>query len=93
MAFLKTPNVALNPADIPKVGAGDMPSNGITLQHLVQDDSLYAVPECDAAMAGTGVSPPPNITLERREEEARAEEASHAKVRCCMLSYAPANAE
>jgi hypothetical protein len=44
-----------------------MPSDRITLQHLVPDNSRFPVSGVDAVMAGPnakGYLPPPNITLD-----------------------------
>ncbi|KAF8345348.1 hypothetical protein F5887DRAFT_1191862 [Amanita rubescens] len=63
-AFLKTPNFALDPADIPRVEAGPMPSSRITLHHLEPDLSHNPMPQRDAWMTGTGISPPSTVTLD-----------------------------
>src|ERR1700749_227512 len=41
-----------------------MPSSRITLHHLKPDDSRVPVPQNDACIAGTGISPPSTIVLD-----------------------------
>ncbi|KAK0479976.1 hypothetical protein EDD18DRAFT_1312405 [Armillaria luteobubalina] len=54
VAFLKTPNIALNPEDIPRVEEGDMPPSRITLQYMKLPQGRYTVPQCDALITGIG---------------------------------------
>ncbi|EDQ99804.1 uncharacterized protein LACBIDRAFT_334685 [Laccaria bicolor S238N-H82] len=64
-AFLKTPNFALQPDDIPRVETGPMPSNRITLQHFEAMTSyLQSIPQFDADMRGTGTPRPSTIILD-----------------------------
>lgn len=66
IGFLKTPNFALDPADIPRVEAGPMPSNCITLHHLKPDTARDPVPQNDARMIGRASdrSPPSTLILD-----------------------------
>jgi len=67
IAFLKTPNFALDCGDVPRVETGDMPSDRITLQHLVLSNSLSPVLGFDAVMTGDNTKkslPPPDVTLD-----------------------------
>ena len=41
-----------------------MPSSRITLQHLTPEVGYWPLPQCDARIAGTGLSPPPSILLD-----------------------------
>ena len=41
-----------------------MPPGRITLQHLKPDTSNHPIPQCDARIAGTGISLPPNVLLD-----------------------------
>jgi len=41
-----------------------MPSSRITLQHLIPQSGKWPVPQYDAHIAGTGLSPPPSILLD-----------------------------
>lgn len=63
-AFLKTPNFALGPADIPRVEEDPMPPSRITLHHLKPDTSRVPIPQFDARIAGTGISPPSTVILD-----------------------------
>ncbi|KAF8687522.1 hypothetical protein AX14_003690, partial [Amanita brunnescens Koide BX004] len=63
-AFLKTPNFALDPADIPRVEAGPMPSSRITLHNLAPDTSLDPIPQRDAPIVGMGISPLSTVILD-----------------------------
>ncbi|EDR02529.1 uncharacterized protein LACBIDRAFT_332334 [Laccaria bicolor S238N-H82] len=62
-AFLKTPNFALQPADIPRVETGPMPPRRITLQHF-RIVNRAAIPQYDACITGTGTSPLSTIILD-----------------------------
>ncbi|KAF8347149.1 hypothetical protein F5887DRAFT_1131423 [Amanita rubescens] len=63
-AFLKTPNFALDPADIPRVEADPMPSSRITLHNLAPDTSRLPIPQYDALIIGTGTSLPSTVILD-----------------------------
>ncbi|KAF8325684.1 hypothetical protein F5887DRAFT_1065316 [Amanita rubescens] len=63
-AFLKTPNFALDPADIPRVEAGPMPSSRITLHDLVPDIGFNPIRQYDARITGTGTSLPSTVILD-----------------------------
>jgi hypothetical protein len=54
----------LDPADIPRVEADPIPFSRITLHHLEPDTSHFPIPQCDACMAGTGISPPSTVVLD-----------------------------
>jgi hypothetical protein len=41
-----------------------MPCSRITMQHLKPLDSRFPISQVDARIAGTGISPPPNIFLD-----------------------------
>ena len=41
-----------------------MPSNRITLHHLEPDTSRFPISQCDARIAGTGISPPSTVILD-----------------------------
>ncbi|KIM90547.1 hypothetical protein PILCRDRAFT_1822 [Piloderma croceum F 1598] len=62
-AFIKTPNFALDTADIPRVELDPMPPSRITLHHFQSDDS-DPIRQSDARMAGTGISPPSTAVLD-----------------------------
>ncbi|KAK0473585.1 hypothetical protein IW261DRAFT_1569645 [Armillaria novae-zelandiae] len=64
IAFLKTPNFALNPEDIPRVEEGDVPTIRITLQHIQPPQGRYTVPQCDARITGSGNPPVSAIILD-----------------------------
>ncbi|KAF8345741.1 hypothetical protein F5887DRAFT_1188883 [Amanita rubescens] len=66
-AFLKTPNFALDPTDIPRVEADPTPPSRITLHHLKPDTSHDPILQHDARIAGTGISPPSTIILDFTE--------------------------
>ncbi|KAF8336220.1 hypothetical protein F5887DRAFT_1247630 [Amanita rubescens] len=59
-----TPNFALDPADIPRVEAGPMPSSRITLHNLAPDTSLDPILQRDARITGTGTSLPSTVILD-----------------------------
>ncbi|KAK2464149.1 hypothetical protein APHAL10511_003842 [Amanita phalloides] len=64
-AFLKTPNFALETADIPRVEEDPMPPSRITLHHLVLNTKTRSpVLQWDARINGTGISPPSTIILD-----------------------------
>ncbi|KAF8347106.1 hypothetical protein F5887DRAFT_48592 [Amanita rubescens] len=63
-AFLKTPNFALDPADIPRVEADPMPSSRITLHNLAPDTSRLPIPQYDALIIGTGTPLPSTVILD-----------------------------
>ncbi|KAF8324813.1 hypothetical protein F5887DRAFT_1204278 [Amanita rubescens] len=62
-AFLKTPNFALGPADIPRVETDPMPPSRITLYQLEPDPSLDPILQHDARIASTGIIPPPSTVI------------------------------
>ncbi|KAK0473584.1 hypothetical protein IW261DRAFT_1503657 [Armillaria novae-zelandiae] len=64
IAFLKTPNFALNPEDIPRVGEGDVPTSRITLQHMKPPQGLDPVAQRDARITGSGNPPISAIILD-----------------------------
>ncbi|KAK0495743.1 hypothetical protein EDD18DRAFT_1392804 [Armillaria luteobubalina] len=74
IAFLKTPNFALNPEDIPRVEEdpeniliveeGDMPTTRITLQHIQPLQGRDRVAQCDARITGSGNPPVSTIILD-----------------------------
>ncbi|KAK0495721.1 hypothetical protein EDD18DRAFT_1287147 [Armillaria luteobubalina] len=74
IAFLKTPNFALNPEDIPRVEEdpenipiveeGDMPTTRITLQHIRPLQGRDRVAQCDAHITGSGNPPVSTIILD-----------------------------
>jgi len=41
-----------------------MPPSRITLHHLKPDTSRFPIPQCDARIAGTGISPPSTVILD-----------------------------
>jgi hypothetical protein len=41
-----------------------MPPSRITLHHLKPHDSRFPIPQCDARIAGTGISPPSTVVLD-----------------------------
>ncbi|KAF8351787.1 hypothetical protein F5887DRAFT_1057619 [Amanita rubescens] len=59
-----TPNFALDPADIPRVEAGPMPSSRITLHTLAPDTSFHPILQGDARITGTGTSLPSTVILD-----------------------------
>ncbi|KAF7760380.1 hypothetical protein Agabi119p4_11056 [Agaricus bisporus var. burnettii] len=63
-AFLKTPNFALDVADIPGLEEGHMPTNRITLHHLEPDTSHCPVPQLDAHISQAAISPPSPLILD-----------------------------
>ncbi|EKM77811.1 hypothetical protein AGABI1DRAFT_42982 [Agaricus bisporus var. burnettii JB137-S8] len=64
-AFLKTSNFALNPADIPRLKAGRIPFNRITLHHLEPDTGDdHPIPQYDAHISRTATSPPSPLILD-----------------------------
>jgi len=46
-AFLKTPNFALNCADVPRVETSAMPTYRVTMQHLTPVESRNPEPQWD----------------------------------------------
>ncbi|KAK0187364.1 hypothetical protein F5146DRAFT_1064573 [Armillaria mellea] len=64
IAFLKTPNVALNPEDIPRVEEGDVPTSRITLQHIEPPEGLDHVAQRDARINDSGNPPVSTIILD-----------------------------
>ncbi|KAK0462194.1 hypothetical protein IW261DRAFT_1348408 [Armillaria novae-zelandiae] len=64
IAFLKTPNFALNPEDIPRVEEGDIPTSRITLQHIQPPQGLDRVAQRDARITGSGNPPVSAIILD-----------------------------
>ncbi|KAK0502306.1 Fungalysin metallopeptidase-domain-containing protein [Armillaria luteobubalina] len=64
IAFLKTPNFALNPEDIPRVEEGDVPTSHITLQHIQPPQGRYPVAQHDARITDSGNPPVSTIILD-----------------------------
>ena len=54
----------MDPNDIPRVEVDQMPRSRITGQYLKLPDTRAPIPQFDARIAGTGVSPPPSILLD-----------------------------
>jgi len=63
-AFLKTPNFALNPADVPRIEPGGMPTSRITLQHIIPPIGLFLIPQCDVRADWSSPLAPPSILLD-----------------------------
>ncbi|KAF8331187.1 hypothetical protein F5887DRAFT_1274000 [Amanita rubescens] len=63
-ASIKTPNFALDPADIPRVEAGPMLASRITLHNLAPDTSFHPILQGDARITGTGTSLPSTVILD-----------------------------
>ncbi|KAK0187236.1 hypothetical protein F5146DRAFT_767916 [Armillaria mellea] len=64
IAFLKTPNFALNPEDIPRVEEGDVPASRITLQYMKPPRRLDPVLQRDARITGPRGPPVSTIILD-----------------------------
>ncbi|KAI0291825.1 hypothetical protein BC826DRAFT_911990 [Russula brevipes] len=62
--FVKTPNFALDLADIPRVETGGMPASRVTMQHIVPVGGRVPVPEWDVAADWSGPLAPPSILLD-----------------------------
>ncbi|KAI0291859.1 hypothetical protein BC826DRAFT_1186743 [Russula brevipes] len=62
--FLKTPNFALEPTDIPRFETGPMPASRVTMQHIIPAGGLFPVPEMDVAADWSGPSAPPSMLLD-----------------------------
>ncbi|KAK0187159.1 hypothetical protein F5146DRAFT_1123922 [Armillaria mellea] len=64
IGFMKTPNVALNPEDIPRVKEGDIPTSCITLQHIQPPQGLDQVAQHDTRITGSSNPPISAIILD-----------------------------
>ncbi|KAI0284487.1 hypothetical protein BC826DRAFT_156395 [Russula brevipes] len=62
--FLKTPNFALDPADIPRFETGTMPASRVTLQHIVPAGGLDPVRERDVTADWSSPLAPPSMLLD-----------------------------
>ncbi|KAI0287844.1 hypothetical protein BC826DRAFT_737455 [Russula brevipes] len=64
--FLKTPNFALDPADIPtgRFETGTMPASRVTMQHIVPAGGRFPVPQADIVADWSGPLAPPSILLD-----------------------------
>ncbi|KAF8552263.1 hypothetical protein OG21DRAFT_1486344 [Imleria badia] len=65
LVFLKTPNFAMVPADVPWLEPGSIPDNRTTLQYIEQPTGRATVPQYDVqADWRDEVRPPPSILLD-----------------------------
>ncbi|KAH7886575.1 hypothetical protein F5I97DRAFT_1926900 [Phlebopus sp. FC_14] len=66
IAFMKTPNFAMQCDDVHRVENDPMPDTRITMQYMEPptEHELYAPLPCDVHMTGTGESSPPSILLD-----------------------------
>ncbi|KAH7886545.1 hypothetical protein F5I97DRAFT_1004534 [Phlebopus sp. FC_14] len=64
IAFLKTPNFAMQCDDIHRVETDPMPETRITMQYMELPTEHDPISPRDVHMTGTGESPPPSILLD-----------------------------
>ncbi|KAF8138962.1 hypothetical protein EV363DRAFT_1445730 [Boletus edulis] len=63
-AFLKTPNFALRPADVPRVELGEPPPSRTTIQHIEPWEGWFPVPQGDVRADWAIQDAPPSILLD-----------------------------
>ncbi|KAF8431066.1 hypothetical protein L210DRAFT_3456430 [Boletus edulis BED1] len=63
-AFLKTPNFALDPADIPRVEPGETPASRTTIQHIEPWEGWFPIPQWDVRADWAVQDAPPSILLD-----------------------------
>ncbi|KAF8443814.1 hypothetical protein L210DRAFT_3395087 [Boletus edulis BED1] len=63
-AFLKTPNFALDPADIPRVEPGEIPASRTTMQHIEPPGGRVPVPQLDVQPDWAIQGAPPSLLLD-----------------------------